>query len=60
MSRNRFLNGRTDWNLRTMISWSTILEMYATKDMKNLLRQTNRIIDLNIIYKELYANGNTE
>jgi hypothetical protein len=34
--------------------------MYATKDMKNLLRQMNRIIGLNIIYKELYANGNTE
>jgi hypothetical protein len=51
------------WNRlesRTMISWSTILEMYATKDMKNLLRQMNRIIGLNIIYKELYANGNTE
>jgi two-component sensor histidine kinase len=30
----------------------------VTKDMKSLLRQINRIIDLNISYKELYENLN--
>jgi hypothetical protein len=35
-----------------------VIESILIKDMKSILRQMDKTIDLNIIYNELYANVN--